>query len=67
MFVLNIDTVSNMIITLLDANLAALASSGIVLGILTVGIALIETTWAAPDALVVAWTTINACCRVTVT
>jgi len=56
-----------MIIALLDADLAALTSSGIVFGVLTVGITLIETTWAAPDTLVMARTTINTCCRVSVT
>ena len=46
--VVNIDALGNIVIGALDTDFATLTSKFIVFGIFTVGITLIEATWATP-------------------
>ena len=48
----------------LDADSATLSSLWVIVSVITLGIALIEATWAAPGTLVVAWTSIHTNCLV---
>ena len=53
------ETVINKKVGLLNADSATLSSLWIIISVVTLGIALVESAWAAPGALVVAWAPID--------